>query len=96
MCKEERPNVCVLIEKTKRTYVLVVRRFRSGERRDEEKNSWLIRAGACWNSIIHVRTPTFIVIEIKNLPLKFFDTEMINLHSFFEQLPKIASLQIDT
>jgi hypothetical protein len=28
--------------------------------------------------------------------LKFFGTDMINLHSFLEQLPNIASLQIDT
>ncbi len=45
---------------------------------------------------ISVRMPSFGIIKRKDLSLKFFSTNMINLHSFVEQFPKIASLQIDT
>jgi hypothetical protein len=84
-------------QKKKKTYSFV--RIYNLEK-EKKKKRWLIWIICCSNGGcnrgISVRTPSFVIIKWKNLPLKFFSTNMINLHSFVEQFPKIASLQIDT
>lgn len=74
LCKEERPNMFLYVCRKKKEHLRTCRKKLKieRERKMRRKKRWLIWASSGYSRTGNVRTPAFIIIEIKNLPLKFF------------------------